>query len=71
MAVHSKIYLQAKRNYREGLWNEERLRTLVAAGRLTAAEFEEVQRQAETIKRQAATIAQLRALLGEIEEGST
>ena len=35
MAVHSKIYLQAKRNYREGLWNEERLRTLVAAGRLT------------------------------------
>lgn len=42
MAVHSKIYLQAKRNYREGLWNEERLRTLVAAGRLTAAEFEEI-----------------------------
>lgn len=32
---------------------------------------DEVQRQAEIIKQQAATIAQLRALLGEIEEGST
>jgi hypothetical protein len=32
---------------------------------------DEVQRQTEIIKQQAATIAQLRALLGELEEGST
>lgn len=42
MAVHSKIYLTAKRNYRAGLWSEERLRVLVAAGQLTAAEYEEI-----------------------------
>lgn len=42
MAVHSKIYLTAKFNYRHGLWNEERLRALVSAGRLTAEEFEEI-----------------------------
>lgn len=42
MAVHSKIYLQAKRNYKAGLWSEDRLRALVAAGQLTAAEFEEI-----------------------------
>ena len=42
MAVHSKISLTAKRNYRAGLWSEERLRVLVAAGQLTAAEYEEI-----------------------------
>lgn len=42
MAVHSKIYLTAKRNYRAGLWSEERLRVLVAAGQLTTGEFEEI-----------------------------
>lgn len=42
MAVHSKIYLIAKKNYRAGLWSEERLRVLVAAGQLTAAEYEEI-----------------------------
>jgi len=42
MAVHSKLYLTAKLNYRRGLWSEDRLRTLVAANQLTAAEFEEI-----------------------------
>lgn len=42
MAVHSRIYLTAKFNYRHGFWSEDRLRALVAAGRLTAEEFEEI-----------------------------
>ena len=42
MAIHSKIYNTAKRNYKAGLWSEDRLRTLVEAGSLTAAEFEEI-----------------------------
>jgi hypothetical protein len=42
MAVHSKIYLTAKRNFRAGLWSKERIRTLMEAGQLTAAEYEEI-----------------------------
>lgn len=42
MALHSKIYLTAKRNYKAGLWSAERLRALVAAGQLTATEYEEI-----------------------------
>jgi len=42
MAVHSKIYLTAKRNYKAGLWSADRLRALVEAGQLTAVEFDEI-----------------------------
>ena len=42
MAMHSKLYLTAKRNYRAGLWSKERLRALVEAGQLTENEFEEI-----------------------------
>lgn len=42
MSVHSKIYLTAKRNYNSGLWSEAKLRSLAAAGALTAAEYEDI-----------------------------
>ncbi len=42
MAVHSKIYLTAKSNYRKGLWSKEKLHMLVEAGSLTAAEYQEI-----------------------------
>lgn len=42
MAVHSKIYLTAKRNYNSGLWSKTKLRSLVSAGALTSAEYEEI-----------------------------
>lgn len=42
MAVHSKIYLTAKRNYGKGLWSKEKLRNLVEVGALTADEYQEI-----------------------------
>ncbi len=42
MAIHSKIYLTAKRNYKADFWSKERIRALVEAGQLTAAEYEEI-----------------------------
>jgi len=41
MALHSKIYLKAKRNYPK-LWSKEQLRNLVEAGQLWASEYEEI-----------------------------
>jgi hypothetical protein len=42
MAMHSRIYLTAKRNYKAGLWSKERLRALVEAGTLYEWEYEEI-----------------------------
>lgn len=42
MAVHSKIYLTAKRNYGKGLWSKEKLRMLVEVGALRPDEYEQI-----------------------------
>ena len=41
MALHSKYYLKAKRNYPK-LWNKSQLRNLVEAGQLWPNEYEEI-----------------------------
>lgn len=41
MALHSKYYLKAKRNYPR-FWSKEQLRNLVEAGQLWASEYEEI-----------------------------
>lgn len=38
----SRIYKMAKKYYDKGLWTEADLRRLVAAGQLTAEEYEEI-----------------------------
>lgn len=39
---HSPFFELAKAKYEAGLWNIKMLRTLVAAGKITAEEFEEI-----------------------------
>ncbi len=41
MALHSKIYLKAKRNYPK-YWNKGQLRALVEAGQLWPVEYQEL-----------------------------
>ncbi len=41
MALHSKVYLKAKRNYPK-YWSKQQLRDLVEAGQLWANEYEEI-----------------------------
>lgn len=41
MALHSKTYLKAKRNYPK-YWSREQLRALVEAGQLWTAEYKEI-----------------------------
>lgn len=41
MALHSKIYLKAKRNYPK-YWSKEQLRALVEAGQLWPTEYKEI-----------------------------
>lgn len=41
MAVHSGIYLKAKRNYPK-YWSKEQLRALVEAGQLWPSEYESI-----------------------------
>ena len=40
--AHSPYFELAKSKWDAGLWNERMLRALVAAGRITAAEFTEI-----------------------------
>lgn len=42
MAIHSKLYLTAKRNYNKGLWSKTKLRSLVDVGALTKNEYQEI-----------------------------
>ena len=41
MALHSKTYLKAKRNYPK-YWSREQLRALVEAGQLWPSEYQEI-----------------------------
>ena len=48
MALHSKIYLKAKRNYPK-LWSKQQLHDLVEVGQLWASEYEEITGEPYTI----------------------
>ena len=41
MALHSKTYLKAKRNYHK-YWSRDQLRALVEAGQLWPTEYQEI-----------------------------